>query len=220
MSALRSTATLAILLAALSPSVHAQTARSGGAPNAQLMQQMQQLASERTSLQAENAKLKKELEDIRKERDQLKKGQQVVEQRVKSSETALSRSAAERASTEQELTQTKAKMQDLIAKFRETVQTFRDVETQSTTYKQSLAARDQELKTCIDRNLALYHLNDEVLTRLDKQGVLSRMAQAEPFTRIKRVELENLIDEYKGRAEDQRVTPGGAQTSSSPPASK
>ncbi len=50
----------------------AQTTRSGGGANAQLMQQMQQLASERTSLQAENAKLKKELDDLRKDRDALK----------------------------------------------------------------------------------------------------------------------------------------------------
>jgi chromosome segregation ATPase len=209
---------LALLFA--TGSANAQTARPGGGANTQLLQQLQQLqqlGSERASLQAENAKMKKELEDIRKERDQLKKGQQLVEQRVKSSEAALSRSTQERASTDQELTQTKAKMQELIAKFRETLQTLRDLETQSTTYKQSLATRDQELKTCIDRNLALYHLNEEVLARLDKQGVLSRVAQAEPFTRIKRVQLENLIDEYKARAEDQRLSPASAQPSSAPP---
>jgi len=193
---------------ALVPHAEAQTARSGGAPNTQLLQQMQQMASERTSLQAENEKMKKELDDLRKERDQLKKkGQDSANERLRAGEAALARANEQRQSTEQELTQTKAKMTELIAKFRETLATMRDVETENATNKQSLTVRDQELHVCVDRNLALYKLNDEILTHFDHQGAWSRVAQAEPFTKIKRVQLENLIDEYKGRADDQRAAP-------------
>lgn len=185
----------------------AQTARSGGAPNALLMQQMQQMASERTTLQAENARLKKELEDVKKDRDQLKKGHAATDERVKAGEAALARSNQQRQSTEQELTQTKAKMQELIAKFRETLDEMGKVETDDTTNKQALAMRDRELHTCVDRNLALYKLNDEVLTYVGKQGLWSHVALAEPFTRIKRVQNENLVVEYKEKAEQQRATP-------------
>ena len=196
----------------------AQTARSGGNANAQLLQQMQQLASERTAMQAENAHLKKDLDDVRKERDQLKKAQLAVDQRAKSSEAALARTTAQRESTEQELTQLKAKMQELIGKFRETLQTLRDAETQQAATKTVLAAHDRDLKTCIDRNLALYKLNGEVLTRMEKRGVWARVAEAEPFTKIKRVELENLVDDYKARALDQRVAPSSAPPAGGPPA--
>lgn len=206
-------ASAVILAALISHPAQSQVARSGGGggANVQLMQQMQQLASERTSLQAENAKLKKDLDDTRKERDALKNGQQALTRRVQASEVSLKElkeSAAGRASTqEQELAQTKERMQELVAKFRETLQSMREIETDRTTSKQTLATRDQELKVCVDRNLALYKLNQEVLTRLEHQGLWSRMAQAEPFTKIKRVELENLVDEYKSRADDQRVSP-------------
>ncbi len=202
-------ACVAALVVVVSAPVHAQTARSGGAPNALLQQQMQQLASERTSLQAENARLKKELDDLHKARDQLQKGQQAGGDRVKSAEAALARSNSQRESAEHEIEQQKAKTQELIGKFRETIQTLRDTESQFTASKQTLATRDQELKTCVDRNVALYDLNGEVLARLENRGVWSRMAQAEPFTKIKRVQLENLIDDYKSRAADQRA-PGTA----------
>ena len=33
------------------------------------------------------------------------------------------------------------------------------------------------------------------------------MARAEPFTQIKRTQLENLVDDYKQRAEDERTAP-------------
>jgi chromosome segregation ATPase len=185
----------------------AQTARSGGGANVQLLQQLQQLASDRTAMEAENARLKKELEAVKKERDTLKDGQQIVERRAKDASAALAQSSAQRQTTEQELTQLKAKTQELIAKFRETVQSLREAETQNTANKQAVATRDHELQTCIDRNLALYQLNTEVLTRLEKQGVFTRIAEAEPFTRIKRIQLENLIDDYKARAQDQRAGP-------------
>jgi chromosome segregation ATPase len=194
-----------IVLAAGIGVADAQTARSGGNANAQLMQQMQQLASERTSLQAENARMKKELEDLRKDRDSLKKAQTSVDQRAQASTAALARATNERESLQEELQKTKDKMQELIAKFRETVQTLREAETDRANVKQTLAARDRDLKVCVDRNIALYKLNGEVLTRLENQSTWSRVARAEPFTKLKRVELENLVDDYKGKAADQLV---------------
>jgi chromosome segregation ATPase len=208
-SLIRAAATLAIVMGG-STAAHGQTARSGSGANAQLLQQLQQLASDRTALQVDNARMKKELDDARKERDELKRKQQAVDQRAKASAAELVRTAAQRQAAEQELNQTKAKTQELIAKFRETAQTLRQLESQDTTAKQTLARRDQELKVCIDRNLALYKLNGEVLTHLEHDSAWSHLARAEPFTKIKRVELENLVDDYKARAADERVDPGRA----------
>jgi chromosome segregation ATPase len=204
------------MLTLLTGPAYAQTVRQGGGASAQLLQQVQQLASERTSLQAENAKLKKDLEDMRKDRDAVKNTQQALDRRAKSSEVSLKQSVTQRESSEKELAQTKEKMQQLVGKFRETLQTLREVEAANTTSKQTLAARDESLKVCIDRNLALYKLNQEVLTRMENQSMWSRVAQAEPFTKIKRVQLENLVDEYKARADDQRIAPATAPTSSIP----
>jgi hypothetical protein len=61
------------------------------------------------------------------------------------------------------------------------------------------------MKVCVDRNTALYHLNHEILTHFDHESSWSRLARAEPFTRLKRIELENLVDEYKAKAQDQKL---------------
>jgi len=198
----------------------AQTPRGGGAASAQLLEQMQQLASERTALQAENEKLKGQLADLKKDRDALKAGQQAIERRAQGAAAAAAQTTAQREAAERELAQYKDRMQELIAKFRETVQKLREAEVAGATAKQSLAAREHELKACDDHNLALYHLNDEVLTHFDRQGFWSRMARSEPFTQIKRVQNENLIDDYRSRAQDQ-LAPGTkpkAQDTGSAPA--
>jgi chromosome segregation ATPase len=198
------------LLVITPPPAYTQTARGGGGANAQLLQQMQQLASERTSLEAEAARMKKELEDLRKERDQLKKAQQVAEQRSKSTAAELSQSAGQRAATEQELTQTKARMQELVAKFRETLQALRDFEFQAANAKQTVATRDQQLKACTEYNDGLYKLNGEILTKWEHESSWSRFGRAEPFTKIGRVRLDNMADDYKARADDLRVNPVNA----------
>jgi chromosome segregation ATPase len=210
--ALTHIAVATLLMGALvTPSAWAQTARSGGGPNAQLMQQMQQLASERTSLQAENASLKKELDATRKERDQYKNAQKSVDARTKATASELAQGASQRQALEQELKTNKEKTEQLIAKFRETLQTLREVETDRTTAKQTLATRDKDLKLCTDRNAALYTLNNEILTHMEHESTWSRVARAEPFTQIKRVQLENLVDDYKGRAKDQRLPPAPSE---------
>jgi hypothetical protein len=72
---------------------------------------------------------------------------------------------------------------------------------------------------CVDHNQALYKLNDEVLTRLENQGMWSRVASAEPFTRIKRTQLDNYVVESKARADAQRLPAASAPTPAATPSS-
>ena len=202
-----STFLICSLLAAAAAPALAQTARKDGGNNAQLMQQMQQLAGERTQLQAENARMKKELDELRKERDGLRAGKESNDKRVKNSEVALSRASMEHEQTTRELEQLKGRTTELVAKFRETIAQMRGVETDLTGTKQQLATRDTELKSCVNNNVALYKLNDEILGKMESQGFWSSVARSEPFTRLKRVELENMADEYRGKAEDAKVAP-------------
>jgi hypothetical protein len=94
----------------------------------------------------------------------------------------------------------------VVAKFRETLQTLKEVETAQAIAKQTMATRDQELKVCVDHNKALYKLDDEVLTHLEKQTMWTRVAATEPFTRIKRTQLENYVVEARTKA-DEHVVP-------------
>jgi chromosome segregation ATPase len=207
-------------LGLVAPSIHAQSARSGGGASAQLLQQMQQLASERTSLQAQNAKLKKDLEDLRKDRDALENSQQAMDKRAKSSEAALKQQqqlAQRQSGANEEIAQTKEKLQQLVGKFRETLQTLKEVETAQATATQTLATRDQELKVCVDHNRALYKLDDEVLTHMEHQTVWTQVASSEPFTRIKRTQLENYVVESRGKADEHAISP--ANTTPAAPAS-
>jgi chromosome segregation ATPase len=204
-------AILAVLLA-MGPA-SGQTTRPAS-PNAQVIQQVQQLASERTQLQAENAKLKLELDAANRKLKNLQGEKDAASRKAQGSESALARLSASNETLNQNLAQQRARMDELVAKFRETLAMLKEVESDRTNKTSQLATRDRELSTCVDKNLALSKINLEVLNRLEHQGFWSSVARAEPFTRLKRTEIENLVDEYKDRARDQRVEdkvkpPGG-----------
>ena len=198
----------------------AQTARPSSGASAQAvqqLQQLQQLAAERTALQADNARLKQELDAVRKEFDALKSGQQATERKAQSAQSQIARSAAERDETARELELQKARMQELVGKSREIVELLRTVERDKATFQQAASERERALNVCVDRNVALYRMNGELLDRIDGSGFWSAAARSEPFTQIKRAQLENLIEDYRYRAEEQKV-PVPATSSTEPAA--
>jgi hypothetical protein len=132
---------------------------------------------------------------------------------VRAAEAQLARGSQDRAGSTEELERQKARMQELVGKSREVIETLRTVETDRTAVKRDLASREQALKVCVDRNRALYTLNGEVLERLAREAGSS----IEPFTRLKRVQLENLVEDYRFRADEQRA-PDAPPSGVAPPA--
>jgi hypothetical protein len=62
---------------------------------------------------------------------------------------------------------------------------------------------DREMK-----NLALYKLGNEILTRYEKFGLGEALEAKEPFVGLSRVKLETLVQDYKNKLLDQAVTSG------------
>lgn len=196
--------TLAAILLLIGVAAQAQTQRSGNA-DARVAQQLQQLSSEKVALQAENNKLKQELEQVKAQLQKSASASKDLENRNKVLQASAGRGVASSQQTEEQLERSRAQLQELVTKFRETAQTLRDVEGERATVKSQLAAKEREFKVCVDRNVGLYELNKEVLNRMEDRGFWSQVSEREPFTRIKRTQLENLIDDYRYRVEELRL---------------
>jgi len=203
-------AAFALACAGLCSPALAQTERTGNA-EARINQQLQQLSNERAALQSENARLKQDLDKVRKDLDKVTAGQTAAENRSRSLQASASRDEAASRQTQQQLEQTRAQMQELVTKFRETAQTLREVEADRASLKSQVSTREREFKTCVDRNAGLYNLNVEVLEHMENRGFWSAVSGHEPFTKLKRTELENLIDDYRYRADELRLEQQQAQ---------
>jgi seryl-tRNA synthetase len=58
------------------------------------------------------------------------------------------------------------------------------------------------------KNIALYKLGDDILTRYEKFGLGDALGAKEPFIGVSRVKLENLVQDYKDKLRDQIMIPG------------
>jgi chromosome segregation ATPase len=184
---------------------NAQVERSGGEAQ-KFMQQYQQLAAEKTALQAQLAQMKKDLDSAKtdlaamtKQRDALKAHVGVPAAQV-AQEVTEAKEAAERS-----LEQSKQRMTELVGRFREMAANLRDVEADRTKMHNDLDARNAAFDKCADSNVQLYAINTEILDRYEHVGLFTKVSAAEPFTRITRTRIDNLVEEYRERAQEQRL---------------
>jgi chromosome segregation ATPase len=74
----------------------------------------------------------------------------------------------------------------------------------------------QQATSCEAKNGELFKIGTEILDRYAKMDIGDALAAREPFLGIKRVELQNVIQDYHNRLLDQKVEQNSSQQSASP----
>ncbi|MDE0855123.1 MAG: hypothetical protein OSA97_11950 [Nevskia sp.] len=71
---------------------------------------------------------------------------------------------------------------------------------------------DARAQSCEQKNAELFKLGNELLDRYKNKGVWESLGDDEPFTRIHRVQLEKLAQDYHARLLDQKAEPPAGVT--------
>jgi hypothetical protein len=83
-------------------------------------------------------------------------------------------------------------------KQRETFQTLQEREKE-------LRSAGQRYDRCAEQNARLCTMADELISRYQSKGVMATLLEKEPFTRIKKVELEKLARDYKEKIDQLKL---------------
>ena len=196
----------AVLLWAIAASAGAQQARDDGG-TARLQAMVSQLTNEKTQLQAENKDVKGKLDAANTELKKLRDQNAELERRLSQSESSLAQSAAANTRGTEQNAQLRTRMDELVKQFRETIENLKKTELERNDLKTTLAARESVLGTCVANNDKLLATGNEILDRYEAKGCFTAAREKEPFTQVKRVQLQNLVDEYRWKLEDQKLPP-------------
>jgi chromosome segregation ATPase len=80
---------------------------------------------------------------------------------------------------------------------------------ENTALKAELAATNASLSTCTEKNTQLYTLSNQILDAYShKDDLFGAIADREPFTGLKRVQLENIVQGDQDKIYDNKYTPG------------
>lgn len=177
-----------------------------------MQQQVQQLDQARAQAEQEKAVAQADKENAERELEKLRVGKrQLAGERAARSraEAELKALQAENEALKGRLSDTEKQLADSVALQRATAQTLAQVESAKKQTENQLAGNQQGLKTCQAHNGKLHSIGREMMQKYRNKSCQDALAQAEPFTGLKKVEVENLLEAWRDRLDREKITAAG-----------
>jgi chromosome segregation ATPase len=178
------------------------------------LRQSQENASELS--QAKSAAEQK-LKDASQQLDSVRNASKSAESGLRAK---LQTAAAAQTDLTQQLERARQQIAALMAQQQDAAKRLSAREADLKQSQQSLEASKAANTSCETKNLQLYQYSEELLGRYQKKGVWAAMSQKEPVFGLKEVGIENVVQEYQEKLDQQKLTPSPAPVpaTNTPPA--
>ncbi len=144
---------------------------------------LKQVSTERDTLKTDNAQLKAQLDAANARLATQRKTSDVAISKYRENSSSLGERLREMTEKNQQLSA------DLLAAQNDGIE------------------RTQQVRTCADNNLKIYQISMELANRYRRKGVFDALLQKEPVTQLKRVEIDNIAEQYKNILGDLKFQP-------------
>ena len=156
-----------------------------------LQQAQRQLEQEKAKLGEEKAAVEAELGEARKKAEAETRRAASLAKEVSALRTARDAVAGKLAESEAEL--------------RRTQEQQRLAEAEGKRLQAALTSEKQQLAVAIERNKEMHKVSGEVLSLYEKKSCFDSAFQREPLTGLKRVEIENAVEDLRDKLDSQRA---------------
>lgn len=210
------TLTVALLAAALALPVGAQDKKADAAKEQvrRLQQQQRKLEQEKSQLVGEKSALETRVKEAETRLDETQRKSEAAARRA----ATLVRDLKEAEVREADLRAEKGKLADQLAetekRLTEISLRWRKEEEERKRLEALAAQQKQSIEQCEERNAKLYDQGVAILERYRSKGCFDAALQSEPFTGIKRVRIENFIEDSRDRLDESRLNPPARQVDS------
>ena len=184
-----------------------------------MQQQVQQI--EQARAQAEQDKLAALADKAAAETELKKLG--ATERKLSTEQAARGRAESGLKSAQSELealkarlAETEQKLADSVALQRATADKLAQTESAKKQSELHLADNRQDLKQCRTHNGSLYTLGREMMQKYHDKSCQDALAQAEPFTGLKQIEVENLMETWRDQLDRERLAKSASSEAETP----
>lgn len=164
---------------------------------ARLAQSLAEAEKARGAAQGRVGRLNRELAQARQQHESIQKELDALRQEAGELKAQLEQARARLAETQANLTETQGRL--------------RAAEADKHALEGIRVRQTREIALCEDRNKALYAIGRDLMTRFERKTCNEILAEGEPFTGIRRVQTENLLEMYRDKLDEQQLIkpPGG-----------
>jgi chromosome segregation ATPase len=178
------------------------------------MLQLRDAQGQVATLQATQAQSDKDNADLKAKIEALTSQMASLAKQSADDRASSDKAIADLKSQNADLTTQMAKLNEALAAWEKDDKQYVQLAKDKEAARAQLAVQVILLQRVVDdretKNLALFSLGNEILTRYEKFSLGDALGAKEPFTGISRVKLQELVQDYKDKISDQRVTPGQA----------
>lgn len=205
---------LGILMLLLSASVHAQDQNREREALRRMQQQLGKLQQDSARSAQEKAEVEQKLKAAQDDLDKVKK----QAGNAKKSAGALAAAKRENADLKGRIAALEASGKEAQQKAQSEIATLRqqlsesqrafsaarqEAQVQAANLQGALDGETQRAKSCETKNRQLYSVTEDLIKRYKQnRGAWEKFLLTEPFTQLKRVEVENLLEDMRERAAD------------------
>ena len=176
-----------------------------------MQQQVQQLDQARAQSEQEKAAAMADKETVERELEKLHSGEATIRRQLASERAARHRAESDLKALQVEgdalkarLAATEKQLADSVALQRVTAQTLAQAVSTEKQTEGKLASKAQDLRACQTHNGRLYAISREMMVKYQDKSCLDALAQTEPFTGLKQVEVENLLEAWRDQLDRER----------------
>ena len=108
---------------------------------------------------------------------------------------------------EAQLSQERQRQQALLQKHNEVVAKAKTIYADNHTLVQAVQEREQWIEQCSSRNKELHTTYLDLLNKYKEKGIWQQLAELEPLTGIGNVDTETLVEDYKYKLQQLKITP-------------
>ena len=165
-----------------------------------LQQQLRAAQQDKNRLTQEKADAESKLKDVEAK----------VADAQHSAQAAGARSARlnkELEATRGELATTKAEKEALAAKLADAERKLAELRLDKQRLDLSLSGEKKAHGDCRGRNARMYELGNELLDRYEQKGCFTSALQGEPFTGIKRAQIEKMVEADREKLDKEQILP-------------
>jgi len=210
-----------ICLASLG-TVYAAPREGGG--NAKIINKLQtmvkDITNERDLLKTENAKITVELETLKSQVKQEKEAAVSLEEKLN---TELTEQKSSNDEIRVRLDNTTAKLREVIDKYNALNKSKNELAVEHAGLQNNQQLTVSELKQCESKNIKMYEGAKEIIDayhNCQNKGIVDTLIGSEPFSQIKNVEFETIVQEYEDKLNKQKYHGNPSAVQLVPAASK
>lgn len=203
---------LALVAGVSQPAMAADKDKAAKQQEKRMRQMVQQAQAEKQELQTkfdqESAKLKQETEAEQAKNAALQGSVASANRKNTALNADLEKLRQDKSKLENDLQALQEKFSQSEAQLAEARELNRKGEAERKSMQAAIINKQQQVNASQEKNARLHDFGLQLVKIYDKPSTYEQVMRDEKFTQLKRVELENILQDYRDKLDEARVVPG------------